>query len=205
MNSMADTGLRSEMRQELRQLERNLHDGAQQRLVALALDLKLVQARLEDDPRAAAAMLATARDELDLALEELRELARGLNPSILSERGLRAALQQLARRAPMSVRLEAPLSGRLPEQVETTAYYLVAEALTNATKHARASEAVVRLSLLPCGVRIEIRDDGVGGADIVPGGGLHGLADRLEAVGGSLEVESPQGDGTTLSAFVPLG
>src|SRR5918992_658692 len=205
MNSMADTGLNPEMRRELRQLERNLHDGAQQRLVALALDLKLVQTRLEDDPQAAARLLASAREELDLALEELRELARGLHPTVLTERGLRAALQQLARRALMPVRLEAPLSGRLPENVEATAYYLVAEALTNATKHARATEAVVRLTPLPSGGRIEISDDGVGGAGILPGGGLHGLADRLEAVGGSLEVVSPRGAGTTLDAFVPLG
>jgi signal transduction histidine kinase len=189
---------------ERRELERNLHDGAQQRLVALALDLKLVQARIEDDPRAAARLLAGAREELALALEELRELARGLHPPVLRSRGLRAALEGLARRAHMPVRLEAPLAGRLPEPVETAAYYLVAEALTNAAKHAHATAAHVRVSLTGNRVRVEIRDDGIGGAAMLPGGGLRGLAERLEALGGGVEIDSPPGAGTALTGVIPL-
>jgi signal transduction histidine kinase len=196
--------VRHELLAERRQLERNLHDGAQQRLVALALDLKLVQAKLADDPQGAGHLLAAAREELALAIEELRELARGLHPAILTERGLRAALEALARRAPMQVRLETPLFGRLPEPVETAAYYLVAEALTNATKHAEATEVVVRLTLREGRARIEIGDDGIGGADFRAGGGLHGLADRLAALGARLEVDSPPGGGTSLTAEIPL-
>jgi signal transduction histidine kinase len=198
----------SEVRHELlaarRELERNLHDGAQQRLVALALDLKLVQARIDDDPRVAARLLAHAREELALAIEELRELAQGLHPPVLRSRGLRAALEALAERAPMPVRLEAPLAGRLPEPVETAAYYLVAEALTNAAKHAHAPTAHVRVSLTGERVRVEIRDDGVGGAAMLPGGGLRGLAERLEALGGVLEIDSAPGAGTALTGVIPL-
>jgi signal transduction histidine kinase len=193
-----------ELLAERRRLERNLHDGAQQRLVALALDLQVVQARLDRDPRAAAELLAAARKELSQAIEELRELARGLHPPILTDRGLRAALGALARRAPMPVRLEAPLGARLPEAVETAAYYLVAEALTNAAKHAHAGAATVTLSLAGDRVRIEIRDDGIGGAAVRPGGGLDGLVERLEALGGDVEVDSPMGAGTTVTGVIPL-
>jgi len=209
MSSTRNSGLTSKVRHEplaeRRQLERNLHDGAQQRLVALALDLRLVQAKLNGDPHGAGRLLAAARKELALAIEELRDLARGLHPAILSERGLRVALETLARRAPMQVRLEAPLFRRLPEHVETAAYYLVAEALTNATKHAQATEVVVHLTLADGRARIGVRDDGIGGARVHPCGGLHGLADRLESVGGQLEVDSPVGAGTTLTAVIPLG
>jgi signal transduction histidine kinase len=193
-----------ELLAERRRLERNLHDGAQQRLVALALDLQVVQARLDRDPRAAAELLAAARKELAQAIEELRELARGLHPPILTDRGLRAALAALARRAPMPVRLKAPLGARLPEPVETAAYYLVAEALTNAAKHAQAGAATVTLSLDGDRLRIEIRDDGLGGAAVQPGGGLHGLVERLEALGGGIEVDSPVGAGTTVTGVIPL-
>jgi signal transduction histidine kinase len=189
---------------ERRRLERNLHDGAQQRLVALALDLQVVQARLDHDPRAAAELLGAARRELSQAIEELRELARGLHPPILTDRGLRAALAALARRAPMPVRLEAPLGTRLPEPVETAAYYLVSEALTNATKHAGARAATVTVSLDGDRVRIEIRDDGIGGAAVRPGGGLDGLAERLGALGGDVELDSPIGAGTTVTGVIPL-
>jgi signal transduction histidine kinase len=193
-----------ELYSERRQLERDLHDGAQQRLVALALDLKIVQARLEDDPRGAAGLLAAAREELALAIEELRELARGLHPPILTERGLRVALEALAKRAPMPVRIEAPLARRLPDEVETALYYLVAEALTNAAKHAQATAATVRLSVAGDRVKVTIRDDGTGGAAVRAGGGLRGLAERLEALGGELEVDSPARAGTTLTGVIPL-
>jgi signal transduction histidine kinase len=190
---------------ELRQLERNLHDGAQQRLVSLALELRLVEAELDADPQSARRLLTSARQELSLAIEELRELARGLHPPILTDRGLRPALEELARRMPMRARIEAPRFRRLPETVEATAYYLVAEALTNATKHSQATELVVRMALVDGHARIEISDDGIGGADIRPCGGLHGLADRLEAIGGRLEVDSAPGTGTTLTGAIPLG
>jgi signal transduction histidine kinase len=193
-----------ELFSERRRLERNLHDGAQQRLVALALDLKIVQARLEDDPRRAADLLAAAREELALAIDELRELARGLHPPILTERGLRVALESLANRSPMPVRIEAPLARRLPDEIETALYYLVAEALTNATKHAQASSATVRLSVAGDRVTVRVRDDGTGGAAVRAGGGLRGLAERLEALGGELEVDSPAGAGTTLTGVIPL-
>ena len=197
--------VRHELLAERRRLERNLHDGAQQRLVALALDLSLVQAKIEADPDGAAHLLAAAREELALAIEELRELARGLHPPILTERGLRPALESLARRAPIPVRLEAPLSQRLPEAVEAAVYYLVAEALTNAAKHARAESAIVRLTVCGGCARIEIGDDGVGGAKVRDGGGLRGLAERLEGLGARLEVDSPPGEGTTLTGEIPLG
>jgi signal transduction histidine kinase len=193
-----------ELLAERRQLERNLHDGAQQRLVALALQLQVVQARLDQDPSSAAELLAAAREELSLAIEELRELARGLHPPILTERGLRAALTALARRAPMTVRLEVPLGVRLPDHVETAAYYLVAEALTNAAKHADATAATLTLSLDGDRARVEIRDDGIGGAAVRPGGGLQGLADRLEALGGEVVVDSAPGAGTTITGVIPL-
>jgi signal transduction histidine kinase len=196
--------VRDELLAERRRLERNLHDGAQQRLVALALDLNLVQAKIHADPHGAAQLLAAAREELALAIEELRELARGLHPPILTERGLRPALEALGRRAPMPVRLETPLSRRLPEAVETAVYYLVAEALTNAAKHARAETAVVRLTVSGGHARVEISDDGVGGATVRAGGGLRGLAERLEGLGAELEVHSPHGAGTTLTGVIPL-
>jgi signal transduction histidine kinase len=193
-----------ELLSERRRLERNLHDGAQQRLVALALDLKIVQARLEEDPRGAAALLAAAREELTLAIEELRDLARGLHPPILAERGLRVALEALAKRAPMPVRIEAPLARRLPDEIETTLYYLVAEALTNAAKHSGATAVTVRLSVAGGRVRVRISDDGTGGAAVRAGGGLRGLAERLEELGGELDVDSPVGAGATLTGVIPL-
>jgi PAS domain S-box-containing protein len=189
---------------ERRRLERNLHDGAQQRLVTLSLALRVAQAKLESDPAAARAALAEAGDELALALDELRELARGLHPAVLSERGLRAAIETIAGRAPLPVEIAGVPDGRLPEPVEAAAYYLVAEALTNVAKYAEASKVQVRVAARDSGVVVEVADDGVGGADPSAGSGLRGLADRVEALGGSLEVVSPEGGGTALRAEIPL-
>jgi PAS domain S-box-containing protein len=185
---------------ERRRLERNLHDGAQQRLVTLALSLRLAQAKLEADPAAARAILTDAGDELTLALEELRELARGLHPAVLTDRGLRAAVEMLAGRAPVAVEIVDIPAERLPEPVEAAAYYLIAEALTNVAKYACASTVRVRVAVNGPSVQVEVSDDGVGGADPGAGSGLRGLADRVEALGGSLEVVSPAGAGTTLRA-----
>jgi PAS domain S-box-containing protein len=188
---------------ERRRLERNLHDGAQQRLVSLSLSLRLALARLDSDPAAARASLEDARDELALALDELRELARGLHPAVLSDRGLRAAIEMLAGRAPFPVEIADIPDERLPEPVEAAAYYLIAEALTNVAKYARASVVRVRVAASDGSVLVEVSDDGVGGADPAAGSGLRGLADRVEALGGSLEVSSPAGGGTSLCAEIP--
>ena len=188
---------------ERRRLERNLHDGAQQRLVTLALSLRLALAKLDSDPAAARAVLADAGEELALALAELRELARGLHPAVLSDHGLRAAVEMLAGRAPVPVEIADIPDERLPEPVEAAAYYLIAEALTNVAKYARASAVRVRVAASDAGVSVEVSDDGVGGADPAAGSGLRGLADRVEALGGSLDVVSPAGAGTSLRAEIP--
>ena len=188
---------------ERRRLERNLHDGAQQRLVALSLTLRHAVAKLDSDPAAARAALADAGDELSLALDELRELARGLHPAVLTDRGLRAAVEVLAGRVPVAVELADIPDERLPEPIEAAAYYLVAEALTNVAKYAQAATVHVRVEADDERVVVEVSDDGIGGADPAGGSGLHGLADRVEALGGSLEVVSPAGEGTTLRAEIP--
>jgi PAS domain S-box-containing protein len=188
---------------ERRRLERNLHDGAQQRLVTLSLSLRLALARLDSDPAAARAALADVSDELALALDELRELARGLHPAVLSDRGLRAAVETLAGRASVPVDIANIPDERLPEPVEAAAYYLIAEALTNVAKYAQASEVRVRIAHRDGSVVVEVSDDGVGGADPAGGSGLRGLVDRVEALGGTLEVVSPIGAGTTLRAEIP--
>jgi signal transduction histidine kinase len=186
-----------------RRIERDLHDGAQQRLVALALNLRLLQEGVGEG--SVAAGLATARAELDLALTELRELARGIHPSVLTERGLAAALDALAKRAPMPVDLEADAAcDRVALPLQTTAYFVVAEALTNATKHAECSRAGVRVQLQGESVVVEVSDDGTGGADADGGSGLGGLADRVSALDGAFEVTSPTGGGTTIRAQLPL-
>jgi PAS domain S-box-containing protein len=188
---------------ERRRLERNLHDGAQQRLVALSLTLRLALAKLDADPATARTLLAGAADELSLALEELRELARGLHPAVLSDRGLRPAVEMLAGRSPVPVEIAEVPDERLPAPVEAAAYYLIAEALTNVAKYANASAVRVRVAAGDDGVLVEVSDDGVGGADPAGGSGLRGLADRVEALGGSLAVSSPAGAGTTLRAEIP--
>ena len=190
---------------ERRRLERNLHDGAQQRLVSLALSLRVAMARLDADPAAARTLLQGAGEELSLALDELRELARGLHPAVLSDHGLRAAVEMLAGRAPVPVEIDAVPEGRLPEPVEAAAYYLIAEALTNVAKYARAATVRVRVVARDGRLEVEVADDGAGGADPSAGSGLRGLADRVEALGGTLEILSPAGAGTTLRAAIPYG
>ncbi len=188
---------------ERRRLERNLHDGAQQRIVASSLSLRVALAKLDKDPEAARALLEDAGQELSLALDELRELARGLHPAVLTDRGLRAAVESLAGRAPVVVELAEMPDERLPPPVEAAAYYLIAEALTNVAKYAAATSVRVRVTAGDSSVTVEVTDDGVGGADPAGGSGLRGLADRVEALGGSLEVHSPAGGGTTLRATIP--
>jgi signal transduction histidine kinase len=188
---------------ERRRLERNLHDGAQQRLVALSLTLRVVGMKLAGGDPEAPSLLRRAEAELAEALEELRELARGIHPSILTDRGLVPALEMLAGRASLPVELSVTLDERLPGPVEAAVYYIVAEALTNAAKHARASRVRVGLSRSDGNLLVEVADDGVGGADRRRGSGVRGLGDRVEALGGKLELRSPAGVGTTLSAHIP--
>ncbi|MDQ3867372.1 MAG: PAS domain-containing sensor histidine kinase, partial [Actinomycetota bacterium] len=189
---------------ERRRLERNLHDGAQQRLVSISLFLRLAENKVMDDPEGARQLLATASEELARALEELRELARGIHPAILSDRGLEPALQALVTRSPVPVTLAEAPEDRLPEPVEAAAYYVVSEALTNVAKYAQASAATVRVSRNDGRALVEVADDGVGGADPKVGSGLRGLADRVEALDGHLEVESAPGAGTTIRAEIPV-
>jgi signal transduction histidine kinase len=186
-----------------RQLERDLHDGAQQRLVALALDLRLARSKLDKDPTAAGQLLDASIAELSQATEELRELARGIHPALLTDRGLGAALDALAARAPLPVELGKVPDERLPEAVEAAAYFVVAEALTNVAKYAAATHAEVSVERSNGALLVEVRDDGVGGADPAAGSGLRGLADRLAALDGRLQVESPGGRGTLVRAEVP--
>jgi signal transduction histidine kinase len=189
---------------ERRRLERNLHDGAQQRLVTLSIQLRIAQGSLRDDPTAAETMLEGVGAELKLALGELRELARGLHPAILTDRGLVPALQSLATRAPFPVKITGVPQLRLSETTEAAVYYVVAESLTNAAKHAGPSEAEIEMSTTDETVIVEIRDDGCGGASLVGGTGLRGLADRVEALGGTFELQSPAGTGTIVRAEFPL-
>jgi signal transduction histidine kinase len=188
---------------ERRKLERDLHDGAQQRFVALALRLRLARAQLPEDAPAAA-LLDTALDELTVGLKELRELARGIHPAILTDQGLHAALRGLVSRAPVPVEVVRLPEQRLPPPVETAAYFLIAEALTNVAKYAHATKATVSVVQDDGHAVVEISDDGVGGADPNTGSGLRGLSDRVEALHGDLELLSPPGVGTTLRARMPL-
>jgi PAS domain S-box-containing protein len=189
--------------EQRRKLERNLHDGAQQRLVALALEIRLAKGLIASNPEAAAETLERAGRELDLALEELRELARGLHPGALTEKGLETSLEALGARLPVDVRIEVP-EERLPPDVEATVYYIVSEALTNVAKHADADRANVVIAREADLLRFEVRDDGRGGADPFAGTGILGLRDRAEAAGGTLFVVSPPGKGTVVTATLPL-
>jgi signal transduction histidine kinase len=189
---------------ERRRLERNLHDGAQQRLVALSLTMRLAQGKLHKDPDTAEKLLGGAQEELARALEELRELARGIHPAVLSDRGLAPALEALAGRSPVPVELAGTPRERLPPAVEAAAYFVVAEALTNVVKYAKASQARVQVSRANGHAIVEVADDGCGGADPDRGSGLRGLADRISALDGTLELRSPEGAGTLLRAEIPV-
>jgi signal transduction histidine kinase len=189
---------------ERRRLERNLHDGAQQRLVSLALDLRLARSAIDDqDAERARDLLDGAGDELERALEELRELARGIHPAVLTDRGIDSAVEALAGRTPLPVEIDRKLGERVSEPVELAAYFVVSEALTNVVKYASASRATIRLERENGHVRVEVADDGIGGADASMGTGLRGLADRISVLGGRLEVASPPGRGTKVIAKLP--
>lgn len=187
---------------ERRRLERDLHDGAQQRLVSLAVCLRMARDRVGDDQQAGE-LIARAMEELQGALSELRELARGIHPAVLTDRGLGAALEGLAARAVLPVELEEVPEDRLPPPVEAAAYFVVCEALANVAKHSHATHARVRVGRAGSHARIEVRDDGIGGADPQRGSGLAGLRDRVAALEGRLEVLSPIGGGTTVAAEIP--
>jgi signal transduction histidine kinase len=190
---------------ERRRIERDLHDGTQQRLVSIAMTLGLAGSRLEHDPAAVGPLLDQARAALSDALSELRELSQGIHPGILSERGLRAALEELAYGTRVALELDVDLPDRLPEPVEAAAYFVVSEALTNVTKHAEASSVRVRVARANGCAVVEVADDGIGGADGARGTGLRGLGDRVDALGGRLVVLSPAGRGTVLQAEIPCG
>ena len=190
--------------EERRRLERNLHDGAQQRLVSVSVALRLAQSKLEADPGSADELLEGANTELAVALEELRELARGIHPAVLTERGLGPALASLADRTPLPVALEHPGDERLPRPVEAAAYFVVSEALANVAKYARASRVTVRVAQKNGQALVEVADNGVGGADPDGGSGLRGLVDRVEALDGHLQIESTRGEGTTIRAEIPV-
>lgn len=186
-----------------REIERNLHDGAQQNLVSLALKLQLARSRVEENPRGAIEILDGASAELEQTLAELRELARGIHPAVLSDRGLDAALLALAHRAPLPVEVNEMPNSRLPEPIEAAAYYVVAESLTNVVRYAEASRAKIDIVSNDGLVRIRIADDGIGGADPRLGSGLSGLADRIAALDGNINVRSPRGEGTVVEVEIP--
>jgi signal transduction histidine kinase len=190
--------------QTRRRIERDLHDGAQQRLASLALRLRTASAATPGELEEVLQEPATVGAELDGVLGDLRELSRGIHPAILAEGGPGPALRTLARRSSVPVQLQVGSEGRLPELVEVTAYYVVAEALTNVAKHAGASVVQVQVDTDDGLVRLDVRDDGVGGADPARGTGLVGLKDRVEATGGTLRVQSPPGEGTSLLIELPV-
>jgi signal transduction histidine kinase len=190
---------------ERQRIERDLHDGAQQRLVALALDLGRARSKIETDPAAAAGLVAEAHEEAKQALAEIRDLARGIYPAVLTDRGLDASISALAARCPVPVDAYVRLSGRLSAPIESTAYFIIAEALTNAARHGSASRVRVDLRLEGSTLIVEVTDDGRGGADPGRGSGLRGLADRLAAFDGTLRVDSPAGGPTRVRAELPCG
>jgi signal transduction histidine kinase len=191
---------------ELHRIERDLHDGAQQRLVSLSMSLGLAAERLETDPSSARALVVEAQEQAKLALAEIRDLVRGIAPPILLDRGLVAALSSLTARAsvPTAVLSGLPTDVRPPETVERAAYFVVAEALTNVAKHASATRCEIRLRPEPHALVVEVWDDGAGGATVVPDGGLAGLAGRVEALDGAFAIDSPPGGPTLVQATLPV-
>jgi signal transduction histidine kinase len=187
-----------------RRVERDLHDGAQQRLVSLGLQLRTVEASLSSDPAEAKRQIADVIVGLTAVSHDLQEISRGIHPAILSSGGLGPALKTLARRSAVPVELHHDVDRRLPQAVEVAAYYVVAEALTNAAKHARASQVDVAVEMTDANLHVVIRDDGVGGADTGKGSGLIGLQDRVEALGGQMILSSQTGRGTSLVFDIPL-
>jgi signal transduction histidine kinase len=190
--------------QARQRIERDLHDGAQQRLISLALWLREVQAAVPPELGELRAQLDSAVAGVNDALDEVREIARGIHPAVLASGGLRPALRALARRSPVPVRLNVRVGQRLSEHVEVSAYYVVAEALTNAAKHARASAVSVDVEVEGAVLRVAVRDDGAGGAVVGGGTGLLGIKDRVEALGGGVQLDSPPGAGTQLTAELPI-
>jgi signal transduction histidine kinase len=188
---------------ERRRIERDLHDGAQQRMVSLALTLSLIESKLGPDSDVAP-LVAQAREEAQAAVSELRELARGIHPAVLSDRGLGPALEALAARAPVPVEVRGVPERQLPPAVEAAVYFVTAETLTNVAKYADACSASVALELDGDRLKLAISDDGVGGASDTAGSGLAGLCDRIEALEGELTIDSPPGGGTTVRAEIPL-
>ncbi|HEX5618089.1 MAG TPA: sensor histidine kinase [Solirubrobacteraceae bacterium] len=189
---------------ERRRIERDLHDGAQQRMVAVAVTLGLAQAQMESNPQGAAQLIQQAREEAQLAVKELRELARGIHPAVLSDHGLEAALEALATRAPVPVDVSGVPEEPLPRAVEAAVYFVTAEVLTNVAKYAHADCASVNLAVDDGSVFLQITDDGVGGAEVSGGTGLSGLCDRVEALDGTIDIESPPGGGTAVRVQIPL-
>jgi signal transduction histidine kinase len=192
--------------QARRQIERDLHDGAQQRLVSLILELGMAQAEASTEDHELRIQLGHFTEQARDALRELRDLSRGIHPAILTEGGLGQALRAMTRRSPIPVSLDQHIEERLPDQVEFSAYYIVAEALTNATKHSGASEVTVSAEVEQADgtLRLEVADDGVGGAEFSGGTGLLGLKDRVDALGGRIDLHSPRGGGTTVRVTLPL-
>jgi signal transduction histidine kinase len=188
---------------ERRRIERDLHDGAQQRIVSLAVTLSLIEAKLGKDSEVAE-LVTQARDDAQAAVKELRELARGIHPAVLSDHGLGPALEALAARAPVPVDVSGVPDEPLPPAVEAAVYFVTAETLTNVAKYAGDCTAAVELAVAGDRLRLEISDDGVGGAETSAGSGLSGLCDRIEALDGALTVESPRGGGTMVRAEIPL-
>lgn len=191
--------------QERKRIERNLHDGTQQRLTSVSLTLGLAESKLATSPSAAQASLEQAREVLAVALDELRDLSQGIHPNVLTDGGLGPALEDLAYTAPLPVRIVSTLDGRLSQRVEEGAYFLVAEAVTNVAKHAGGCAATVSLARKGGQLVLSVCDDGVGGADPGQGSGLRGLADRVHALGGTFDVCSPPGRGTEVRAVIPCG
>jgi signal transduction histidine kinase len=188
---------------ERRRLERNLHDGAQARLVGLAMLLGLARRRLDTDPEETGVLIDRALTELKASLAELRELARGIHPAVLTERGLEPALHAIASRVPVPVTLETDGEQRLPAPVEIAAYFVVSEALANVAKYSQATAATVAIRRASGRVTVDVTDDGIGGADAAQGSGLRGLGDRIAALDGTFSLDSPPGRGTRLHVEIP--